>query len=123
MPHATVKRWPIILTGVVDELNKINAALSGSSDDELAKLAEGKQLINEISGLIYEMRHDKGLSPLQGAFLLDIPPHLSVDLNQLSLSQILVFLTTRLSTMMSSLSWQRRARTSGFRHPGCSRNA
>lgn len=62
-PHA-VKRWPVILTGVVDELSKLNGENAGDSEDDKARLAEGKQLIQDISGLIYEMRHDRILAPL-----------------------------------------------------------
>ncbi|KAK4330351.1 putative Damage-control phosphatase [Rhodotorula toruloides] len=82
--ESTVKRWPIILTGVVDELNKIDGALSASTDDEQAKLAEGKQLINEISGLIYEMRHDRELSPLQATGLPDDTAAYNDELAQLA---------------------------------------
>ncbi|BGP27397.1 duf89 domain protein [Rhodotorula toruloides] len=82
--ESTVKRWPVILTGVVDELNKINGTLSGSTDDEQAKLAEGKQLINEISGLIYEMRHDRELSPLPPTGLPDDTAAYNDELAQLA---------------------------------------
>ncbi|KAL7341247.1 DUF89 domain-containing protein [Rhodotorula toruloides] len=82
--YEKVKRWPIILTGVVDELNKINGTLSGSNDDEQAKMAEGKQLINDISGLIYEMRHDRDLSPLQATGLPDDTAAYNDELAQLA---------------------------------------
>lgn len=61
-----MKRWPIILTGVVDELAKLNGENQASADEDKARLAEGKQLIQDISGLIYELRHDRVLSPIQG---------------------------------------------------------
>lgn len=63
---STVKRWPIILTGVVDELAKLNGENQASTEEDKARLAEGKQLIQDISGLIYELRHDRVLSPIQG---------------------------------------------------------
>lgn len=66
---STVKRWPIILTGVVDELAKLNGENQSSTDEDKARLAEGKQLIQDISGLIYELRHDRVLSPIQGQSL------------------------------------------------------
>lgn len=43
-------------------------------------MAEGKQLINDISGLIYEMRHDRDLSPLQGASFSSSTPSPHQDL-------------------------------------------
>ncbi|BGP19757.1 hypothetical protein JCM10213_003603 [Rhodosporidiobolus nylandii] len=64
--ESTVKRWPIILTGIIDELSQINGTLAHSQDkDEQEKEQEGKKLINEIGGLIYEMRHDRELVPLE----------------------------------------------------------
>ncbi|GAA5967851.1 hypothetical protein JCM8115_000383 [Rhodotorula mucilaginosa] len=69
--ESTVKRWPIILTGVVDELAKLNGENQSSTDEDKARLAEGKQLIQDISGLIYELRHDRVLSPIQATGLPD----------------------------------------------------
>ncbi|GAA6036170.1 hypothetical protein JCM8097_006813 [Rhodosporidiobolus ruineniae] len=64
--ESTVKRWPIILTGIVDELAKINGDLVGSQDANAKdKEQEGKKLINQIGELIYEMRHDRALTPLE----------------------------------------------------------
>jgi hypothetical protein len=57
--ESTVKRWPAILTGIVSEL----AAVNHLSRDEEA-VAQGQAIIAELGGLIYEMRHDRELSPL-----------------------------------------------------------
>ncbi|GAA6022458.1 hypothetical protein JCM10207_004400 [Rhodosporidiobolus poonsookiae] len=68
--ESTVKRWPIILTGIIDDIAKINGQLSPSpsnptpTDDDKQKVDEGKKLIEEIGQLIYEMRHDRELSPI-----------------------------------------------------------
>ncbi|GAA6008339.1 hypothetical protein JCM11491_004440 [Sporobolomyces phaffii] len=63
--ESTKTRWPKILTGVVDELSKLNSALSRDSTAEgQAKLAEGKRVIERLSGLIYEIKTDKPLRPL-----------------------------------------------------------
>lgn len=62
----SVKRWPVILTGIVDELASLNGSNSAGTEDERERLAEGKQLIQDISGLIYEMRHDRVLTPIPG---------------------------------------------------------
>ncbi|GAA5846676.1 hypothetical protein JCM11251_006709 [Rhodosporidiobolus azoricus] len=68
--ESTVKRWPIILTGVVDEIARINHELAHSTDEkEQQKVEEGKKLINQIGELVYEMRHDRELKPLEGSAL------------------------------------------------------
>ncbi|GAA5876907.1 hypothetical protein JCM1840_002700 [Sporobolomyces johnsonii] len=77
--ESTVKRWPIILTGVVDELARINGTLAGNGDDK-DKVTEGKQLINDIGGLIYEMRHDRELPPLQPTGYPDDTSHYNDEL-------------------------------------------
>ncbi|GAA5885830.1 hypothetical protein JCM16303_000071, partial [Sporobolomyces ruberrimus] len=61
--ESTKTRWPKILTGVVDELSKLNNQLS--KGEEVDKYKEGKQLIEKLSGLIYEIKTDKPLKPLQ----------------------------------------------------------
>jgi hypothetical protein len=58
--ESTKTRWPKILTGVVDELSKLNNELSSSSKQEdIEKLKEGKELIEKLSGLIYKIKTDK----------------------------------------------------------------
>ncbi|KAK4701394.1 damage-control phosphatase, subfamily III, partial [Phenoliferia sp. Uapishka_3] len=60
--ESTVKRWPTILTGVIDQLATLNGNLLGEDDKD--KLAESKEIIQSIAGLIYEMRHDRVLPAL-----------------------------------------------------------
>ncbi|GAA5999275.1 hypothetical protein JCM5350_004977 [Sporobolomyces pararoseus] len=64
--ESTKTRWPKILTGIVDELSKLNGELSQSNEEEVdkEKLKEGKELIEKLSGLIYEIKTDKPLKPL-----------------------------------------------------------
>ncbi|GAA5875787.1 hypothetical protein JCM3774_006457 [Rhodotorula dairenensis] len=69
--ESTVRRWPVILTGVVDELARLNGENEVGTEADKARLAEGKQLIQDISGLIYELRHDRTLAPLQATGLPD----------------------------------------------------
>lgn len=81
--ESTVRRWPIILTTVIDELSKQNASLLGPGTsttvgtrhhvkadrvvgraENESKLKESKELINQIGGFIYDMRHDRELPDL-----------------------------------------------------------
>ncbi|KAL8291312.1 hypothetical protein RQP46_002290 [Phenoliferia psychrophenolica] len=61
--ESTVKRWPTILTGVIDELATLNGSLLDPTDAN--KLRESKEIIQSIAGLIYEMRHDRVLPPIE----------------------------------------------------------
>lgn len=65
-----VKRWPIVVTGIVDQLARENHALhlllqteSNGQAKELieSKLAEGKVVIEKISKLKYQMARDHPL--------------------------------------------------------------
>jgi hypothetical protein len=64
-----LKRWPVILTGVIDRLHRINHELTvevKKGDSVLntvleEKIAEGKEIISRISGLKYRMGGDKTL--------------------------------------------------------------
>lgn len=64
------KRWPIILTGVVNQIHLENHDLfvdskqADGKDPQDAKLAEGKALIEKVSKLKYEMGRDHVLEPL-----------------------------------------------------------
>ncbi|TNY24048.1 DUF89 domain-containing protein [Rhodotorula diobovata] len=70
--YEKVKRWPQILTTVIDELARINGELATSDkEDDKAKVSEGKGLIHDIGALIYEMRHDRELPPLEPTGLPD----------------------------------------------------
>ncbi|KOS22477.1 UPF0364 protein [Escovopsis weberi] len=58
--HESVRtRWPIILTGVVDDVYK-----SVSQCDDPEKQAEGKQIVAQLGNLKYELLHDRKLTPL-----------------------------------------------------------
>ncbi|KAK5116792.1 hypothetical protein LTR62_007466 [Meristemomyces frigidus] len=52
-------RWPIILTGAIDDLHK---AVSHATDSE--KLEEGKRITEGLAKLKYELQHDRQLTPL-----------------------------------------------------------
>ncbi|KAK5121911.1 hypothetical protein LTR85_004483 [Meristemomyces frigidus] len=52
-------RWPVILTGAIDDIHK---AVSKESDAE--KREEGKQITAGLAKLKYEVQHDRQLSPL-----------------------------------------------------------
>ncbi|KAG7447265.1 DUF89 domain-containing protein [Guyanagaster necrorhizus] len=64
------KRWPIILTGVVNQLHLENHDLfvslgqADGKDSLEGKLAEGKSLIEKVSKLKYEMARDHALESL-----------------------------------------------------------
>lgn len=73
--ETVVKRWPVILTGVIDTIYRTNHDLSLSSDPDMSKLGdvsavdqetrerieEGKRLIEKLSKLKYEMGRDRPL--------------------------------------------------------------
>jgi hypothetical protein len=59
-------RWPTILTGIIDELARINGSLLATEDAD--KVKESKELISKLAELIYEMRHDRELPLLPGEF-------------------------------------------------------
>ncbi|KAF8870637.1 hypothetical protein CPB84DRAFT_1692902 [Gymnopilus junonius] len=64
-----VKRWPIILTGVVDTLHKashnlslqVSAASDADKEDLMKRIEEGKGIIEKVGKLKYEMGRDKPL--------------------------------------------------------------
>lgn len=65
-----MKRWPIILTGVIDTVYRVDHDASGSlagltDDAEKArvekKIEEGRGIIEQISKLKYEMARDRPL--------------------------------------------------------------
>lgn len=66
-----LKRWPIILTSVIDNIYRFNHDLdasipsleSGSEDLKLIeeRISEGKAIIEKISKLKYEMARDRAL--------------------------------------------------------------
>jgi damage-control phosphatase, subfamily III len=66
-----VKRWPVILTSVIDSLYTVNHELTDISD-QAPKLEEGKSLIATLSRLKYDMAHDRALEyvPCRPALLV-----------------------------------------------------
>ena len=69
--ETVVKRWPVILTGIIDTIYRIDHEIGVSlptlpaSSDETAraeeKINEGKAIIEKISKLKYEMARDRPL--------------------------------------------------------------
>ncbi|KAF9446541.1 DUF89 domain-containing protein [Macrolepiota fuliginosa MF-IS2] len=69
--ETVLKRWPIIITGVIDELHQQCHNLSlelqkgaGPRDILEAKIKEALAIVNEISKLKYEMARDRPLNPV-----------------------------------------------------------
>ncbi|KAG8908735.1 hypothetical protein FRB99_002973 [Tulasnella sp. 403] len=64
------KRWPVIITNVIDCVHRTNHDLTMSSRDSVngdiinRRIAEGKVIIEKASGLKYEMARDKPLLPV-----------------------------------------------------------
>ena len=60
--ETVVKRWPIILTNVIDFIHRVNHDLTMDRDaSSEEKIQEGKQIIEKISKLKYEMARDRAL--------------------------------------------------------------
>ncbi|KAG6837775.1 hypothetical protein H0H93_001702 [Arthromyces matolae] len=84
--ETVVKRWPIIITGVIDQLYKECHILSLESQtddghestlDLEVKLSEGKNIIEKLSKLKYQMGRDHPLDPVRaivddGGSLVDV---------------------------------------------------
>ena len=65
-----VKRWPVILTTVIDSVYSENHELTGVPD-EADKLEEGKAVIATISRLKYDMARDRALEYVVSLYVLD----------------------------------------------------
>ena len=70
--ETVVKRWPVILTGIIDTVYRTNhdssiedLNVSDTIDDQIpkneARIAEGKVLIENFSRLKYQMGRDRPL--------------------------------------------------------------
>ncbi|GAB1525407.1 Hairy/enhancer-of-split with YRPW motif protein 2 [Rhizoctonia solani] len=60
--YATVvKRWPVIITNIIDTVYRAVDAEGNSSPE---KVAEGKALISQLSKLKYDMSHDRPLAEI-----------------------------------------------------------
>ena len=64
-----VKRWPVILTTVIDSVYSENHELTGIPD-KANKLEEGKALIATISRLKYDMARDREVEYVVLLYLL-----------------------------------------------------
>lgn len=62
--QSTIKRWPMILTNIIDRMVKINNALLDEGDHQSEKLKHGKMIISQISELKYQCARDKELGPI-----------------------------------------------------------
>jgi hypothetical protein len=124
-----VKRWPIILTGVIDHLHNLNHDLSlkaQSVDDASAtefreKISEGTGVIERISKLKYEMGRDKPLeyvTPTVSTLVHSLrPQHSSLGTSKTMESPSCNYI------MMNSRSYRHRARILGLRRRGSSLSA
>ncbi|KAK2875615.1 hypothetical protein FQN49_001575, partial [Arthroderma sp. PD_2] len=56
---SAVERWPVILTGAIDDLYR---SVIKSTDEDKQK--EGKNILHELAGLKYELQHNRKLTPL-----------------------------------------------------------
>ena len=66
-----LKRWPVILTGIIDTIYRVDHDLGVSLDDlppdseqvlkGNEKIEEGKGIIEKIGAIKYEMARDKAL--------------------------------------------------------------
>ncbi len=68
--ETVVKRWPVIITGIIDRLCRVNHDLtleiqqgpeSANLPDVQAKITESKGIIEQISKLKYHMGRDHPL--------------------------------------------------------------
>ncbi|KAI0261931.1 hypothetical protein BC834DRAFT_893224 [Gloeopeniophorella convolvens] len=65
--ETVVKRWPVILTGIIDSIYNFNHELTLAPDpgaDAAATLDEGKALIGALSQLKYRMARNRELDPI-----------------------------------------------------------
>ncbi|KAI0297018.1 hypothetical protein B0F90DRAFT_1742372 [Multifurca ochricompacta] len=70
--ETVLKRWPVILTSIIDAVYSVNHELT-TLPNKAAKLDEGKALIAAISRLKYDMARDRALEPIpaDGEALID----------------------------------------------------
>ncbi|KAI4220354.1 MAG: hypothetical protein L6R36_007680 [Xanthoria steineri] len=70
-------RWPVILTGAIDDLHR---AIAACNDDE--KIADGKTIVEGLTTLKYELQHNRPLTPLTDDARQDVADY-NRDLNAL----------------------------------------
>lgn len=69
---STVTRWPTIVTSIIDHLANLNGTTNLSEEGAKDKVEQGKEIIRELAGLIYEMRHDRALTDIKGEYLTNM---------------------------------------------------
>jgi len=69
--ETVVKRWPVIITGIIDQLYRANHDLAVQSQQTSetkeildSKISEGKMIIEKISKLKYQMGRDHTMEPI-----------------------------------------------------------
>ncbi|KAH9818923.1 hypothetical protein DFH28DRAFT_887612 [Melampsora americana] len=62
--QSAIKRWPMILTNIIDRMVTINNELLDLGDSQSEKLKHGKLIISQISELKYQCARDKELEPI-----------------------------------------------------------
>lgn len=73
--ETVIKRWPVIITGVIDQLHNachvysLQSQQPNAKEDVDAKIAEGKGIIEQISKLKYQMARDH---PLESVVFLTL---------------------------------------------------
>ncbi|TBU44588.1 hypothetical protein BD309DRAFT_957998 [Dichomitus squalens] len=80
--ETVIKRWPVILTGIIDNIycrnHDLGVSLPGKTQEEAAvieeQIAEGKKIIGQIGEIKYDMARDRPLPrvPDDGEALADI---------------------------------------------------
>ncbi|KMU76155.1 hypothetical protein CISG_05523 [Coccidioides immitis RMSCC 3703] len=59
---SALERWPVILTGAIDDLHR---SLIKLPDHEEDKRKEGKDIVSQLAALKYELLHNRKLTPLE----------------------------------------------------------
>jgi Damage-control phosphatase ARMT1-like domain len=84
--ETVIKRWPVILTNIIDIIYRTNHGFQVSSIPQSVEMeqrvAEGKVIIEKISKLKYDMGRDK---PLEYVYLAD-NIHYSTDKRYLEIN-------------------------------------
>ncbi|RDX41169.1 DUF89 domain-containing protein [Lentinus brumalis] len=80
--ETVIKRWPVILTGIIDNIycrnHDLGVSLPSKSPEETAlieeQITEGKKIINEVGQIKYDMARDRALPriPDDGEALTDV---------------------------------------------------
>ncbi|RMZ86189.1 hypothetical protein DV737_g223, partial [Chaetothyriales sp. CBS 132003] len=60
-------RWPVIITGAIDDVHRAVSALLLANDTTAAddsRISEGKLIISQLASLKYELQHNRKLEPI-----------------------------------------------------------